>query len=196
MRHRVLYKWRIIIWGCPPASHSSCTKRTAGRRYRPASRRRRRQASHLRKMAPVQCNGEKLCDGRSQRCNAHQHFGRVNGFFFSASILFCLLCPAEPVQVLQNERAICSDASQCWASVHLPAVGAGIQPPPANAVMYGTELVAERRFGSVNPTACAVDHFRRRGDEDRDHGAGTAPGLMRKNTGPRQGETCPGPVSF
>ena len=36
------------------------------------------------KIAPAESNGEKLCDGRAQRCNAHQHFDRVNGFFLSA----------------------------------------------------------------------------------------------------------------
>ena len=35
-------------------------------------------------MAPAESDGEKLCDGRTQRRNAHQHFNRVNGFFLSA----------------------------------------------------------------------------------------------------------------
>ena len=36
------------------------------------------------KIAPAESDGEKLCDGRTQRRNAHQHFNRVNGFFLSA----------------------------------------------------------------------------------------------------------------
>ena len=36
------------------------------------------------KIVPVKGDGEKLCYGRTQRRNAHQHFNRVNGFFLSA----------------------------------------------------------------------------------------------------------------
>ena len=36
------------------------------------------------KMAPAESDGEKLCDRRTQRRNAHKHFDRVNGFFLSA----------------------------------------------------------------------------------------------------------------
>ena len=36
------------------------------------------------KMAPAESDGEKLCNGRTQRRNAHQHFDRVNRFFLSA----------------------------------------------------------------------------------------------------------------
>ena len=46
-------------------------------------------------------------------------------------------------------------------TVHLSAVCAGIQPLFPDAVMYGTELVAERRFCALHSAAGAADHFRR-----------------------------------
>lgn len=79
----------------------------------------------------------------------------------ASSILFCLLRFTEPVQVFKNKRTVCRDASQRRATVHLWAVRASIQSLFPNAVMYWTELIAERRFCTVNAAAGAVNHFRR-----------------------------------
>ena len=70
-----------------------------------------------------------------------------------------LLCLTEPVQVFQNKRAVCGDAPQRRASVHLRTVCTGIKVLFPNAVMYGTKLVAEGRFGAFNSAAGAVNHF-------------------------------------
>ena len=79
----------------------------------------------------------------------------------SGIVLFQRLLTAELSQVFQNKRAVCGDAPQCLASIHLPAVRAGIQPLLPHAVMYGAELVAKRRFCALRAAAGAVDHVRR-----------------------------------
>lgn len=65
------------------------------------------------KMAPTESDREKLCNGRTQRCNAHQHFNRVNGFFLSATdlpgldtaVLLCQhLCKINAVENRQYEK--------------------------------------------------------------------------------------------
>lgn len=64
------------------------------------------------------------------------------------------------LQVVQNGRTVSGDLPQCQASVHLPAVGTGIQPIFPDAVMHGAELVAKGRFGAINAASGAVDHVR------------------------------------
>ena len=78
----------------------------------------------------------------------------------AASILFCLFRLTEPVQIFHHKRTVYGDALQRQASIHLPAVGTGIQSLFPDAVMYGAELVAEGRFYALYAAACAVYHFR------------------------------------
>ena len=77
------------------------------------------------------------------------------------SLCFVLSRLTESVQVFQHKRAVYGDASQRRTSVHLPAVSAGSKVLFPDAVMYGTELVVERRFCAVCAASGAVDHFRR-----------------------------------
>ena len=82
----------------------------------------------------------------------------------SFTVIVSDIVPFQPLQVFQNKRAVYSDLPQRWAFLHFSAVRAGIQSLFPDAVMYGTELVAERRFCALHSAAGAVDHFRR----DRD----------------------------
>ena len=66
----------------------------------------------------------------------------------------------EALQIFQNERAVCDDAPKRRASVHLCTVGTGIQTFFTDAVVYGAEPVAERRFCTLHTAAGAIDHFR------------------------------------
>lgn len=78
-----------------------------------------------------------------------------------AFILFhLLLLVTELLQVFQNERAVCGDTPQRRAFVYLRTVGTGIQSLFPDTVMYGAELVAERRFYAFHAAAGAVDHVR------------------------------------
>mgnify|MGYP000673818312 CR=1 FL=1 len=57
------------------------------------------------------------------------------------------------LQVFQHKRAVYGDLPQRRTSIHLSAVCAGIQPLFPDAVMYGAELVAERRFCTLYAAA-------------------------------------------
>lgn len=82
-------------------------------------------------------------------------------FLFSARIVCYLLCLAKLFQIFQNKWTVCSNLPQRRAFLHLRAIRAGIQSLFPDAVMYGTELVAEWRFCALHSAAGAVDHFRR-----------------------------------
>jgi len=68
---------------------------------------------------------------------------------------------AKPLQPFKHRRIVCGNVPKRAASVHLRAVGTGIQPLLADAVMHGAEFVAERRFCALYAAAGAVYHFRR-----------------------------------
>ena len=68
---------------------------------------------------------------------------------------------AEPIQVFQNERTVCRNAHKRRTAVYIPAVCACVKTLFTDAVTYGAKLVAERRFCAFEPTARAINRFRR-----------------------------------
>ena len=74
------------------------------------------------------------------------------------------IMPCEAVSDFPEQMGCLQQSAQRRTFVHLSAVRAGIQSLFPDAVMYGAELVAERRFCALHSAAGAVDHFRR----DRD----------------------------